>query len=265
MPKPHDRIKRVRADTKQRDLLLHLNDYEWATSQYRSGRAVGDIANDIGVTRAALFDYFSRERISRDLTSEIRNRTNVLLAGDNVDMTHAIMPTTDEEVIAINATMQAALIREHRADIRRMRKLAMVLLHELEIQTVDHDLFDDLGTMLRSENKEGVDKLNEAYKKIISTPGRTDGLKKLSDVLKTVIMLERQAFGMRDDFEDSEIRKGKMASSQTHLPTLITDDYEDITRQFQRVLDGVSDAVIVREESRPVQPSEGAVPATAAP
>jgi hypothetical protein len=264
------RIKSTREGTSQHKLLQHLNDYDWATGQYRAGRNINDIADDIGVARSQLFDYFSKNNISRDLSSEIRNKTNALLAGDQVDMTNAIMPTSEEEIIAINATMQACLIREHRADIRRMRKLAMAMLYELEIETTDRDLFEDLGTVLRREDEAGRDGLNDLYKKIISTPGRVDSLKKLSDVLKTVIMLERQAFGMRDDFEDSEIRKGKIASSQAQLPLSVADDYQSITMRFMKVLNGVEDAVIIGGKEAPqpqsAEPGSGEpVQAAAAP
>src|SRR5437899_361704 len=234
------RIDKVVAETKPKtvraSLLVHRGDYEWATQQYRSGKAIRDIADGIGEPRSKLFDYSSRKNISRDLSTEIHNRTNVLLAGDTIDMRQAIQPTSDEDIIAINATLQAALIREHRGDIRRMRMLALQLLNELEQQTIHADWYEDLGTILRSEDDKGTDKLNDAYKQVISTPGRTENLKKLAEILKILIALERQAFGMREDYEDSEIRRSKLAAATTQeqLPA-VKDDYMSITRKFMAV------------------------------
>ena len=43
-----------------------------------------------------------------------------------------------------------------------------------------------------------MDKLNEAYRKAISLPTSIDGAKKLAETLKTLIGIERQAFGLGD-------------------------------------------------------------------
>jgi hypothetical protein len=42
-------------------------------------------------------------------------------------------------------------------------------------------------------------KLLEAYRRVISTPGRIDGIKKLADSLKTLITLEREAYGLAEE------------------------------------------------------------------
>ncbi|HUZ95755.1 MAG TPA: hypothetical protein VMU57_12675, partial [Edaphobacter sp.] len=42
-------------------------------------------------------------------------------------------------------------------------------------------------------------KLLEAYRRVISTPGRIDGMKKLADSLKTLITLEREAYGLAEE------------------------------------------------------------------
>jgi hypothetical protein len=72
----------------------------------------------------------------------------------------------------------------------------MSLLEELESVTDNRDLFDELGEMLRSEDDKGQDKRNDLYNKVISMSGRVSNMKQLSDTLKTLIALEREAYGL---------------------------------------------------------------------
>ncbi len=226
----------------------HAGDYYYAFQQYRAGRSIQESADDIGVKRQELFDRISKEGITQDLALLIRNKTSDILAGDVVDA-NGRLPVTPEDIIQINATLQASVIRSHRKDIDRFRKLVMRFLDELEGQTMYNDLLEDLGTMMRSENRNGEDKLNDAYKKVISLPGRTDTLKKLGETLKILILLERQAFGMRDDYEDDEIRKSKTTTPDTPAVS----NFDSITRRFMKAMG--KDEVIDVEEARPAIPA----------
>lgn len=227
----------------------HEKDYYYAFQQYRAGRSIQECADDIGVTRALLFDRISAEGITQDLGLLIRNRTSDILAGDVVDA-NGRLPTTPDDIIQINATLQASIVRSHRTDIDRFRRLVMQFLDELEGITMYKDVLEDLGEMMRSENRNGEDKLNDAYKKVISLPGRTDTMKKLGETLKILILLERQAFGMRDDYEDDEIRRSRTAAPLTPL----TSNFDGITRRFMKVM-GAADEVTDVQETR-------AIPAT---
>jgi hypothetical protein len=206
-------------------LAKHYKDFDYATAQYRAGtKSIQEIADEIGVPRAALFDHLSRNGVTADLAVAIRTKTDELLAGDVVDA-NGRLPTKQEDIIAINATLQASLIRNHRTDIDRFRRLAMSLLSELEGITAYQDVMEDLGGLMREEGSSG--KLKEAYDRVISLPGRTDTLKKLGDTLKVLILLERQAFGMRDDYEDGA------RTTESQEPT---SNFDSITKRFMKVL-----------------------------
>lgn len=224
----------------------HAYDFYYAFQQYRAGRSIQECADDIGVDRSALFDRISQEGITQDLALLIRNKTTDILAGEAVGA-NGRLPTTPDDIIQINATLQASIIRSHRADIDRFRKLVMRFLDELEGQTMYQDVLEDLGVMMRSENKNGEDKLNDAYKKVISLPGRTGTLKQLGETLKILVLLERQAFGMRDDYEDDEIRKSKTATPD--VP--VVSSFDNITRRFMKVM-GTADEVIDVQETRTI-------------
>ena len=60
-------------------------------------------------------------------------------------------------------------------------------------------LLEMLGELMWSPDDKGNDKVNDLYMKIISMPGRVKSMKDLSDTLKTLIALERQAFGLDDE------------------------------------------------------------------
>ena len=60
--------------------------------------------------------------------------------------------------------------------------------------------------MLSPDDK-GQDKLNDLYHKIISMPQRVKSMKDLSDTLKTLIGLEREAYSIKED-EPSSVNKG---------------------------------------------------------
>jgi hypothetical protein len=69
----------------------------------------------------------------------------------------------------------------------------------LRPETDNLALFQELGEILRSEDDKGSDKRNDLYQKVISGAGRVDSMKKLADTLKTLIGLEREAYGMTDE------------------------------------------------------------------
>lgn len=228
-------------------LAMHLGDYDWAAQQWRTGnRTVPDLADEIGVRKEHLFDYIQKEKISKDLSSQIAARANDMLAV-NAAPENGVMPFNEEDIIRINATMQASLILRHREDISRARRLVMQMLTELEFQTDHQDLFDDFGSLCRQEDKHGQDKVNDVYKRIISVVGRVDSMKKIAESMKILIMLERQAFSIRDDFEDPSVKDARVKQIQA-IPggadsfAKITEKFRKISNQASKVL--AEDAVI---------------------
>ena len=81
----------------------------------------------------------------------------------------------------------------------------MSLLSELEQQTGPEAvaLLENLGELMRSPDDKGADKLNDLYQKIISLPGRSKTLKDLTESLRILVTLERQAYGIEAG-EDAE-------------------------------------------------------------
>ena len=77
----------------------------------------------------------------------------------------------------------------------------MKLFDELELMVgaENVNLLQQLGELLYSPDEKGMDKLNDLYMKIINLPNRVKAIKELSDTMKTLVALERQAYGLDDE------------------------------------------------------------------
>jgi len=107
---------------------------------------------------------------------------------------------TDRDVVNAAGAIVASIRVGHRKDIARFRALVINLLAELEDQTEHQDLYKELADVLEAVDDDGkptgTDKLNDIYRRVIAMPQRVDSLKKLSETLKVLIALEREAYGI---------------------------------------------------------------------
>jgi len=104
---------------------------------------------------------------------------------------------SEEETIEENAKAIAQVRIAHRKDIARSRNLVNTLLSEIEdisTQDVQHNIKELLDFLLDGEQIDIFDAM--AIKKILSMDNRIKNLKALTDSLKTVVGLERQAYNM---------------------------------------------------------------------
>jgi len=174
-------------------------DWERIEIYYRAGilslREIAEMhpnTNHVAIARKA-----KREDWPRDLAAKIKAKAEDLVTRQAVTPTVTAESTvTEKQVIDANAGAIVQVRLSHRKDIGRSRTLAMRLLEELEAQTAQVPELTQLGELMRNPDDKGMDKLNELYQKIISLPGRTKTMKDLGETLKTLIGLERQAFGL---------------------------------------------------------------------
>ncbi|WAU72397.1 hypothetical protein O1450_09720 [Acinetobacter sp. TR11] len=154
------------------------------------------------VSHAAIIKHFTKLGIPRNLAEKIKAKSDAMVTQAMV--TEQVTPVTikrDKDIIEDAATQLTNIRLGQRKDIQRSRKIAMSLFDELEHQVgvENAENLEKLGELLRSEDDKGRDALNDLYMKIISMPGRVKSMKDLSDTLKTLIALERQAFGLDDE------------------------------------------------------------------
>jgi hypothetical protein len=176
-------------------------DWERIEADYRAGllsvreiAAAHQISHTYINTRAKKFGWV------RDLSKRIQDKAEALVSTATVSSgVSTETALSDKAIVDANAQVIANVRLAHRTDISKSRTLVMTLLAELEHQTEHRDLYEKLGELMLSPDDNGRDKLFEAYQKAMSLSGRTSTMKALSDSLKTLIGLEREAYGLGNE------------------------------------------------------------------
>ena len=178
-------------------------DWEKIELDYRAGvKTLRQIADEHDISHVSINKRAKRDDWVRDLSAKIKAKADDLVTKSLVtnEVTNE-KRLTEKQIIDEGATALTNIRLGQRKDIQRSRKIAMSLFDELEHQVgiENAENLEKLGELLRTEDDKGRDALNDLYMKIISMPGRVKSMKDLSDTLKTLIALERQAFGLDDE------------------------------------------------------------------
>ena len=185
-------------------------DWEAIESAYRAGLlSIREIASQHGITHGAINKRAKRDGWERDLKAKIKAKADALVSKREVSSQVSTETATSERIlIEANAEVIATVRMEHRGDIRRARNIANSLFDELEAQCADIESLRKLGeAMFDPDEKTGRDRLNEAYQKATSLPGRVKSMKDLSDTLKNLVGLERQAYDIDGPAGDDASKK----------------------------------------------------------
>ena len=161
-----------------------------------------------GRSHTSIQKYAAKHGIERDLTARIQQKTKAKVAKAQVakESCQERVKLTQEQTIEIAAEAAATIVIKQQGRIGRHLRLSESLLAELESQTIDRSLYEQLGELMAAPDENGIDRLNELYKKILSTPSRIDSHKKAVETEKTLVALERQAFNLdKEATEDGGI------------------------------------------------------------
>ncbi|MEY0266978.1 hypothetical protein [Morganella morganii] len=175
-------------------------DWEAIESAYRAGvMSLREIASQHDISEGAIRKRAKRDDWSRDLNAKIKARSDDMVRKQEVRRQVRTETSLSERVL-IEATAEVItnVRMEHRGDIRRARELANVLFDELSAECADVAALEKLGELMIEPDDNGRDKLNELYHAVISLPERVKSAKALSETLKNLIGLERQAYGLDD-------------------------------------------------------------------
>lgn len=181
-------------------------DWERIEQDYRAGvLSIREIAGQHGITDGAIRKRAKAQDWERDISAKVNAKADALVRAEQVRSQVRTESALSERVL-IEATAQviADVRMRHRGDIGRALSLSMKLLAELEGQTDSLELLEQLGELMRSDDERGQDKRNDLYNKIIATPSRIDSVKKLSETLKNLIGLEREAYGLKGEPQEVE-------------------------------------------------------------
>ncbi len=173
-------------------------DWEAIETAYRAGvMSLREIASHHGISEGAIRKRAKRDDWSRDLNARIQQKADDLVRKQEVRKTvRTKTELTERVLIEATAEVIASVRMEHRSDIRRARELTNTLFDELGAQCADVGALEQLGDIMFDPDDKGRDRLNETYQKVISLPSRVKSLKDLSDSLKTLIGLEREAWSI---------------------------------------------------------------------
>ena len=182
-------------------------DWEAIESTYRAGvLSIREIASKNGITDGAIRKRAKKENWSRDLSEKIKNKSEELVRTKEVRTKVRTENILNERIlIEANAEVIANIRMEHRGDIRKARNITNALFEELGAECADIELFKKLGELLANPDQNGRDKLNEVYMAVISMPERVKSMKALSETLKNLITLERQAYNIDDAPKDNSV------------------------------------------------------------
>lgn len=175
-----------------------IADWQSIEMDYRTGiKTLRVIASEHGITEGAIRKRAKRDEWERDLAPKIRERADALVRREAVRKeVRESLRVLEKDVVEANAIDQAAVRIAHRRDISRGRELAMRLMGELELQTENRELFEQLGELLYEPDEKGKDKRNELYNKVISMSGRVSNMRTLMESLRIAVALERENWGI---------------------------------------------------------------------
>lgn len=177
-------------------------DWEAVELQYRAGiRSLKDIGAEYGVSDAGIIKRAKRNGWARDLRAKIQAKAEAKVSASLVSKeVSAQTKIAERQIVEANAQAVADVRLAHRKDIRRARSLANAMLDELEQQTVPENLalLRELGELMRSPDDKGIDKRNDLYQAVLALPERSKTMKVLVESLRTVVDMERTAFGMNE-------------------------------------------------------------------
>ncbi|MBT9571096.1 MAG: hypothetical protein IV106_08305 [Pseudomonas umsongensis] len=177
-------------------------DWERIEQLYRAGLlSVREIASTCAISHVAIHKRAKRDGWTRDLAGKIKAKAdslvNTQVVNSEVNKDRAL---TERGIVDANAKVIADIRLAHRTDIGRSRRLANKLLAELEAITDENGTLRELIDQLKDD--EGPAALLEAAEKMASLPGRSKIIKELSETLKNLITLERQAYDLENAGSD---------------------------------------------------------------
>lgn len=175
-------------------------DWDRVEIDYRAGvLTLREMGTKHGVAESAIRKRAKRDSWVRDLSAKIKQRADDMVRKDEVRKEVRTEQKISERVeVEASAQVIANVRMAHRGDISRSRRLANMLLDELEGMTEERGTLKELIEQLKDDN-DVPDAMLELAQKMASLPNRSKIMKELSETLKTLIGLERQAYSLDSD------------------------------------------------------------------
>jgi len=171
-------------------------DWEAIEKEYRLGQlTVREIARRHGIAPSSITRKAEKLGWARDLTEEVRAKTRAALLR-NTDNATPPRNTPSREDVNVAVQTNVELVRQHRGYLGRGNRIVEKLLAELDSGT---DSNAEIVALIEEETAE--DKNGQRRARMlaaVSLPTRAAVARELSQTLKNLIPLERQAFNIDD-------------------------------------------------------------------
>jgi hypothetical protein len=184
---------------------------------YRAGiKSLRVLGAQYGLSGARVAQIAEEEGWTRDLNARIRAAAEEKLNSKLLDVKlDADKVEREEQVVEANANQQVNVVVSHRERIKKLTSIADQLTQELDDQIKNRVELESLGEFMHAPDDKGRDKLNEIYHKVIGFSGRVGSIKTLVETSKTLIGLERQAYGLADNANGEANSEQKAEISDT--------------------------------------------------
>lgn len=181
-------------------------DVDWLGIQkaYSAGiRTTRDIGQEFGISHVAINERAKKDGWVRDLSAKIRAKADEKLTKDFLPGKVTRLDLVSErKLIEANADVQVVIRQEHRQSIKTARQVVDGLLSVL---VQEGELAEHMGELKKvldatpatsKEFKERQERLTELFKQAMAFGEQVKGIKALVDALKSLVEMERLAYGI---------------------------------------------------------------------
>ena len=218
-------------------------DWEAIERAYRPGvLSLREIAKQHGISEGAIRKRARAKAWARDLTDNVRNQVRTdLVRGTQVRTESEDPDAADRRIVEEAAATIVQIVREHRTDIRRQRQLAQRLSEQLEEAALYRQEIEDaiIAGTAEADDPEATRGARQAawikrgqMLRAVALPTHAGVLRDLATALKTLVGLERQAFNIGEQGDDTA--SGGSAEQPTGLDA-VKDRFDAFRVRLQKL------------------------------
>lgn len=172
-------------------------DWEAVERDYRTGAfTLRELEAKHGADNGLISRKAKKEGWTQDLGLAIKHATNAKLAEQLVSKEVSKSQQKVSTTIQVAAEVNTNVILSHRADLLEMKQVKKLLLDQIRQATVHIVDLAEVVEMVRNPDENGIDRANDALRKVLGRSALVDDLKKLADVDEKVRKGEREAFSI---------------------------------------------------------------------
>lgn len=185
-------------------------DWDAIEPDWRAGiKTKKQMAEEYGVSRAAMDKHFAKAEVERDLTAKIQAKAEAMVTQAQVtrSVTQDHNRATEAEIVQANAEFVALKVQVQRDGAGEAVDLSMSHVRECAAMGNAIEDLAKLGEIMASSDENGKDRLGEVYRKVISFAGRVDAGKKAIESLRLSVELQRKVLRIKDDSSADDMAK----------------------------------------------------------